>query len=463
MTTVESISQPESQLPHEEIGRGPSEPLLGVPVAVILAAGSSSRLGGVPKPLACIAGVTLLERAVSTFRSSGVQRIIVVVGHARASVREFVARRGLDVELVENGDFGLGNGSSVLVGGRAAAGRFLVAMVDHVVDREAVTRLLASRAAFALAVDSKPRHCDIGEATKVRLEGDRVVAVTRELDDYDAVEAGLALCDLAVVAAAERSLLAGETTWNAVKRCWLAEGGEIEAVDLEGLFWIDVDTPADVRRAERLILARAARKPWDGPVARLLNRRLSWRLSLLLLRAGASPNAATLFAFLLALLAAVALAAGHEWSAALVAGGVLTQIASVADGVDGEIARASLRASPSGAFLDSVLDRIADAALLAGLALAAGLDTATWAALAAALFGSLQVPYVRASYEASFGQPFPPSTYRLGAGRDVRLLVVAVSAVALQPLGGLVAVALLANLEVAHRVARAWRARPWYA
>jgi len=463
MTTVENISQPESQLPQEEIGCGPSEPLLGVPVAVILAAGSSSRLGGVPKPLARVAGVTLLERAVSTFRSSGVQRIIVVVGHARASVREFVARRGLDVELVENDDFGLGNGSSVLAGGRAAASRFLVAMVDHVVDREAVTRLLASRAAFALAVDSKPRHCDIGEATKVRLEGDRVVAVTRELDDYDAVEAGLALCDLAVVAAAERSLLAGETTWNAVKRCWLAEGGEIEAVDLEGLFWIDVDTPGDVRRAERLILASAARKPWDGPVARLLNRRLSWRLSLLLLRAGASPNAATLFAFLLALLAAGTLAAGHEWSAALVAGGVLTQIASVADGVDGETARASLRASPSGAFLDSVLDRIADAALLAGLALAAGLDTATWAALAAALFGSLQVPYVRASYEASFGQPFPPSTYRLGAGRDVRLLVVAVSAVALQPLGGLVAVALLANLEVAHRVARAWRARPWYA
>lgn len=84
----------------------------------------------------------------------------------------------------------------------------------------------------------------------------------------------------------------------------------------------------------------------------------------------------------------------------------------------------------------------------------------TWAALAAALFGSLQVPYVRASYEASFGQPFPPSTYRLGVGRDVRLLLVAVSAVALQPFAGLLAVALLANLEVAHRLARAWRGRP---
>ena len=44
--------------------------------------------------------------------------------------------------------------------------------------------------------------------------------------------------------------------------------------------------------------------------------------------------------------------------------------------------------------------------------------------------------------------------------RRVRLLLVAVSAVALQPFAGLLTVALLANLEVAHRLARAWRERP---
>jgi choline kinase/phosphatidylglycerophosphate synthase len=458
MRAVESTgSPPESRLSGlEEVGSG-SGALPETHVGVILAAGSSSRLGGVSKPLARVAGVTLLERVVSTFQAAGVTRIIVVVGHASARVREFVVQGGLDVELVENDDFGLGNGSSLVMGGHAAAGRFLVAMVDHVVDCEAVTRLLASRAAFALAVDSKPCCCDVGEATKVRLEGTRVVAVARKLDRYDAADAGLAVCDLAVVSAAERSLLAGETTWNAVKRRWLAEGGEIEAVDLRGLLWIDVDTRGDVRRAERLIVAAAARKPQDGIVARRLNRRLSWRLSLLLVRAGATPAAATLLAFLLALLAAGALAAGREWSAALVAGGVLTQIASVADGIDGEIARASLRASPAGAFFDSALDRLADGAVLAGLALASGLDTATWATLVAALFGTLQVPYVRASYEASFRRPFPPSTSRLGGGRDVRLLIVAVSAVTLQPFAGLLAVALLANLEVARRLARTWR------
>jgi choline kinase len=69
----------------------------------------------------------------------------------------------------------------------------------------------------------------------------------RELDAWEAVDAGLALCDAEVADVAERSLAAGEQSWNAVKRRWLGEGGEIEAVDLEGLFWIDVDTPADRR------------------------------------------------------------------------------------------------------------------------------------------------------------------------------------------------------------------------
>jgi len=41
--------------------------------------------------------------------------------------------------------------------------------------------------------------------------------------------------------------------------------------------------------------------------------------------------------------------------------GILVQLASIVDGVDGELARARNMASPVGAFLDSLLDRIADA------------------------------------------------------------------------------------------------------
>jgi 1L-myo-inositol 1-phosphate cytidylyltransferase / CDP-L-myo-inositol myo-inositolphosphotransferase len=428
----------------------------GSPAAVILAAGAGSRLGVGSKPLARVGGITLLERAVSTLRSVGIEEIIVVVGHERERVCELVGARGLGVRLVENADFSLGNGSSVLLGARAAGRRFLLAMVDHVVDPEALRRLCCSEAAFALAVDSQPRFCDLEEATKVRLEGARVVTIGRELAVWEAVDAGLALCAAEVAEVAQRSLAAGERSWNAVKRRWLAEGGAIEAVDLEGLFWIDVDTPADRRRAERALVRQAAAKPEDGPVARLLNRRLSSRISLVLLRAGVSPGAATVGAFLFALAAAVVLALGAVSTAALVSGGILVQLVSILDGVDGEIARASLRSSPFGGFLDTVLDRTVDAAVLVALAAAAGLDATTWPLLVAALFGSLMTPYVKAAYEATHRSPLPRAPLNLG--RDVRLLAASLSAVALQPFWGLVALAVLTNAAALQRFLAAARA-----
>jgi len=443
----------------EEIRVGVAPPGIDSPVGVILAAGTGSRLGVGSKALARLAGITLLERAVNTLRAVGIEEILVVVGHEKEHVRESVRERGLGVRLVENGDFSLGNGSSAFVGARAAGRRFLLAMVDHVFDPEALRRLLHSEAAFALAVDSRPRLCDVDEATKVRLQGLRVVAVTRELEVWEAVDAGLALCDPEVAQVAERCLAAGEQSWNAVKRRWLGEGGEIAAVDLEGLFWIDVDTPADRRRAERALVSQAASKQLDGPVSRLVNRRLSGPISLVLLRAGVSPGAATVATFLFALAGAAVLALGVVWAAALVAGGILVQVASVLDGVDGEIARASLRESPLGGFLDSVLDRAADAAVLAALAVAAGLDATTWALLAAALFGSLMTPYVKAAYEAAYRRPLPRPISPINAGRDVRLLVASLSAVALQPFWGLVVLAILANAEAVQRFVGAARAR----
>ena len=428
-----------------------SAPLPTRPVGVVLAAGFGSRLDHGPKPLKRVAGTTLLERALATLRQAGVGPVIVVVGHAKGEIERFVSAHGLDVELVENGDFHLGNGTSALVGGRAAAGRFVVVMADHVFEPEAVRSLLESAAPFALAVDTRPRFCELEEATKVRIAGDRILAVGRDLDPCDGVDVGLAACDRDVIAAGERALAAGAGSWNDVKRQWIEEGRELTAVDLAGSFWTDVDTPADADRAERLLVRRAARKRQDGLVSRLVNRRFSWRLSLLFVRLGLTPSAVTALTFALTLVAAATLALGARSWIALVAGGVLVQLVSIVDGCDGEVARASLRSSQAGAFLDAVLDRIGDSALLVALAIAAGFGTTATALLVAALVVSSLVPYVRASYEATFRRPLPPSRLPIG-GHDVRLLAIALSAVVLQPLAGLAATVVLGTVELAARL-----------
>jgi CDP-diacylglycerol--glycerol-3-phosphate 3-phosphatidyltransferase len=121
-----------------------------------------------------------------------------------------------------------------------------------------------------------------------------------------------------------------------------------------------------------------------GPVARLLER------------LNISPNAVTIFGAVVALSAGIMLALGY-WEAAI----VLIVISGLFDGLDGLLARQANRASPFGAFLDSVLDRWSDSALFCGLLIwhtRAGLQLPAVLA-AVALATSLMVSYVRARAE----------------------------------------------------------------
>lgn len=108
------------------------------------------------------------------------------------------------------------------------------------------------------------------------------------------------------------------------------------------------------------------------------------------------PNVLTLLGTAISLAAAADFAGGE-----LRRGAVLAAAGGILDLADGVVARAQGRASRFGAFLDSSLDRLADMALLLGLAfhytrgerpLVAGLA-------AAALVGSVMTSYTKARAE----------------------------------------------------------------
>lgn len=125
-----------------------------------------------------------------------------------------------------------------------------------------------------------------------------------------------------------------------------------------------VSTEAERRLAARLLLASLV-KPTDGWVSRRLNRPLSTRISAVLARRSVSPDLVTLLTLLVAVLSAVASAWGVYAGFAL--GGVLFQLASVLDGVDGEVARLTFRGSVRGEWLDTVCDDLANIVYFAGL------------------------------------------------------------------------------------------------
>ena len=111
---------------------------------------------------------------------------------------------------------------------------------------------------------------------------------------------------------------------------------------------------------------------------------------------GVTPNALTVLGFLGMVVAGVLCARGSFFFA-----GIVVAASCAFDALDGALARASGAASVFGAFLDSFLDRYAEAAVYAGLLVhyaGAGPTWGVWAAFAAAI-GSLMVSYARARAE----------------------------------------------------------------
>ena len=122
-----------------------------------------------------------------------------------------------------------------------------------------------------------------------------------------------------------------------------------------------------LKAASRDILLSTA-KPTDGIVSRHINRPISQAISSVALRVpGFRPVHATIGTALIAIAMFACLLFGGQTG--LIAGALLFQAASIFDGVDGEVSRATWRTSPEGARMDSLIDAVTNLCFLLGVAL----------------------------------------------------------------------------------------------
>jgi CDP-diacylglycerol--glycerol-3-phosphate 3-phosphatidyltransferase len=153
------------------------------------------------------------------------------------------------------------------------------------------------------------------------------------------------------------------------------------------------------REAPRVRDMPAPRKS-EGAAGGLAQRVFAWPyrgVLAFLLWTGVSPNQLTILALVASLISGVLIvAAGWVWAAvALILGGTF-------DVMDGSVARHRGESGRSGAFMDSVLDRVGDAILFACLFWALAEDGRTLDASLAlfTLVVSLTVSHIRAEAEA---------------------------------------------------------------
>jgi archaetidylinositol phosphate synthase len=177
---------------------------------------------------------------------------------------------------------------------------------------------------------------------------------------------------------------------------------------------------------------------------------------------GLTPNTTSVIGIALAFLSALAYAEWQNRPAYLLIAAVLLLLSGFCDALDGVLARLYQQTTTFGGFLDSLLDRYADAAVYVGI-IVGGLCDALWGLIA--LTGSLLVSYSRARAEAA---GIKMESIGL-AERAERIIILAIASIAAffwkletdlfwQPINiGVIVLAILSNLTVLQRSIYAYK------
>ncbi len=430
--------------------------------ALIIAAGMGRRIRnlGDSKPLVKLLGLPLIERVIMTARRAGIKDFVVVVGYNGDKVKKELDRiakkRNVNITIINNSDWQKENGLSVLKAREALNNeKFLLLMSDHIHDQEIIQKLVdfeLQDGEVVLAVDRKidTNHLvDHDDVTKVYVEGGYIRDIGKKIEKFNAFDTGAFLCTPAIFDAIEKSIKEnGDSTLSGGMRV-LAKNKKALALDIGDAFWIDVDDENAYKKAENYLLGKLNKKS-DGPISRFINRPISKFITKYIVKLPVTPNQMTIFSFLVALLAGIL----FLFQDLLALGGILTQISSILDGVDGEIARIKYLETKFGKWLDSVLDRYADGIILGGL---------TWNAyhfhassgftlLAGwfAILGSLINSYIAMKYDELMVKLERKNYFRIG--RDLRLFFIFTGALVGLPLETLVILGIVMNLENLRRI-----------
>jgi choline kinase len=238
-------------------------------IGMVLAAGAGKRLGDetadLPKTLLGVDGDrTILDVALGNFRQVGLERAVIVTGHAHERVAERVPelerRHALALELVFNPKALEWNNAYSLWCARAAfADGVLLANGDTVHPASVEERLLAARGPeLLIAVDDEKLLGE--EEMKVHLTAEGYLdRINKALEPATAQGEyiGVTLIEPAAATALADAL---EATWRRDPQLYYEDGfqefadrgGRIGTAPIGAVEWVEVDDHSDLARAREV-------------------------------------------------------------------------------------------------------------------------------------------------------------------------------------------------------------------
>jgi choline kinase len=236
----------------------------GVGTAVILAAGSGSRLQpathAVPKCLSEIHGVPILEQQVRCLRRWGFRRLVVVVGHLEHRVREFLdqAETGLAIDYVVNSRYRTSNNIySLWLAEEHISEPFLLLECDLFFKEASLRHMLEPNKVAVSMVQPWMRGTTVEVDDARRITSFRV---GHQADNFDFKTVNIYSFSMAIWGEMklrlERRIRAGavDDYYEVVLSEIVADGDRsFEAVDFPQQDWHEIDCLDDLRAAERAV------------------------------------------------------------------------------------------------------------------------------------------------------------------------------------------------------------------
>jgi len=234
---------------------------------VILSAGQGRRLlpltNNLPKCMLYVHGRSLLEWQVDKLLKCGIEQVTVVVGYGADQVEKLLAERyeSHKVRTIYNPFFAVAdNLVSCWVARTEMNGDFILLNGDTLFETAVLQRLLASQDRPVTVTTNRKLTYDADDM-KVMLDGDRLVRIGKDipLDQVDAESVGMiffrgkgpALFHAVIEQALRRPQ--GLKQWYLSGIDEMARSMPIWTCSIEGLQWVEIDYPADLKEAERLV------------------------------------------------------------------------------------------------------------------------------------------------------------------------------------------------------------------
>lgn len=234
---------------------------------IILSAGQGRRLlpmtADTPKCALRIHGQSILEWQLHQLAECGIDRVTVVLGFGANQVESLLAARNQSnqVRTVYNPFFPVtDNLVSCWVAGADMNEDFILLNGDTLFETEVLKRLLGAPSRQVILVTDHKSAYDADDM-KVTLDGERLVRVGKDLpsDQTDGESIGMLLFrgegPALFFAAVERAL----RNPQALKQWYLsvidkmAQLGLVWTLSIQGLQWVEVDCPADLDQADKLV------------------------------------------------------------------------------------------------------------------------------------------------------------------------------------------------------------------